>query len=662
MNDELTAEEQERLRKAVTIGRVSLGIVLKWVWLFLLVFLVLFAGFSWYVVQRLARSGWRYTASAQLLYMPLQNAKIPPMGDKQLFRILNRGSLKQRVGEELPLPKGETGTLAWDLDIRQEVKPPNLYTLTARSGSREAAVRKVNAYAGVLAAEYGEWRVKELNRWGQDATERRTKMRSQLAEMEEQLVELRNRAGTDTPVATQTALTTMVGEQRRNLLMLDVDIAAAEKSRDSLDGGDSAVGATLIAKAPELRKLKAAMEELDSEIAKLRQIYTDLNPRVQGKLEDRESLEKRYRELVAECGGEDPGEDRIRQLERDQASMLDVVSKLDSLKEARKELAETLERNEERERELMAVTPQVALLEFQRRELSLALVELDEQIGNMTHMRENAASELQQLERAVGAVERTPYGPKSFALAAAGAGLCTAGLAVLTVGLGLLFGRVRGAKELAASGEMNVLGSLPGKWTTKKNLAKEAMGVVANHFVKAGEAKGVVLVCRLKGAKPEPKFAEELDWALSMAGVRSFALTVVSQGSRELPETEGKAEDVPLLNTVRAGSKGWFPVVNRYALAPTELQMLRADLATLRGEFECIFLVVFGGLRHGGDFMAQLLGTCDSVLLVAGANRSRRSELAYARRLIKAAGKPVMGLVTGARGRTVRKELEESRW
>ncbi len=658
MNDELTAEEQEQMRKAAALGKVSLGIVVKWTWLFAFVFLVLFASFSWYIVQRLAKSGWRYTASTQLLFMPLQDAKVPAMGDKQLYRILNRGSLKRRVGEELAMPRAEKETLGWDLDFRQESRPSNVFTLTARSGSREAAVRKVNCYAGVLIAEYGEWRIKELNRWGEDATERRTKMRGQLAEMEEQLVDLHSRAGTDTPVATQTALTTLIGEQRRNLLMLDVDIAAAEKARGSMEGGDHTIGAALIARAPELRKLKASMEELDSEIAKLRQIYTDLNPRVQGKLEDREALEKRYQEIVAECGGDDPGEDRIRQIEQEQASLVDVAAKLDALKETRKDLVESLAVNEERQRELMAVTPQVALLEFQRRELNLALVELEDQISNMTHMRENAESELQQIERAERTDERNPYEAKNFILAAAGAGVLTGGLAVLTVGLGLLFGRVRGAKELAAAGDIRVLGSVPGGWMMRRNQMKEAMGVVANHFVQADVPKGIVLVCRLKGANPHPEFVQELDWALTMAGTRSFTLTVFPEGGRGMPEGEGTV----MLNTVRDGSRGWFPVVNRYSLAPTELQMLRADLVALREEFDCIFLSVHGGLRHGGDFTEQLLGASESALVVVGANRTRRSELAYVRRLVKAVGKPMMGLVTGARGRTVRKELEESRW
>ncbi|MBP5787286.1 MAG: hypothetical protein J6Y19_05685, partial [Kiritimatiellae bacterium] len=536
--------------------------------------------------------------------------------------------------------------------------PSNLFTLTAHSGSREAAVRKVNAYAAILIAEYGEWRVKELNRWNGDATERRARMLAERAKVENEIAELKVRAGTDTPVETQTALTTLIGEERRNLLMLDVEIEAAEKTRETMKGEDHSVAEKLIERAPELRKLKATMEELDSEIAKLRQIYTDMNPRVQGKLEDRASLEKRYQEIVEECGGEDPGENRIRQMEREQTAVLDITSKLEALKEAKKNLQASLDHNEERAQVLLEVAPQVMLLGSRRRELNLSLVELDEQINSAAHMLEHAQSELQQLEPAAGAADRWPYRPENFVYAAAGAGACTGALALLTVGLGLLFGRVRGAKELAAAGDMRVLGSVPRRWGMGKKEAKEAMGVVANHFVDAPESKGVVLVCRLKGAKTLPAFEEVLDWSLTMAGLRPFTMTVVSPGSCDIPKDGTGA----MVNTVRKGPKGWFPVVNRYSLAPTEIQMLKADLTALREEFDCIFLEVHGGLRRGGDFTEQLLGACDSALFVAGANRTRRSELAYAKRLAKDAGKPTMGLVTGARGRVVRKELETSQW
>ena len=648
------------MRRMAAALKVASGILLKWAFLFVLAFAGLFAGFSWFLVQRAAQSPWRYSSTTRLLYMPRDGGKVQVLGDKQLLRVLERLSLKRQVGEELPLPPGERTRLGLDLEIKQESKPTNLYTLTAHSGSREAAVRKVNAYADVLIEEYGSQRLRELARWGGAAEIRKAAMRTELAKVEEELAELKIQSGTEHPVEALVSMTSMIGEDRRNALMLDVEVSAAEKTRAALEEGQGELGTALLERAPELRKLKAAMEELDGEIAKLRQVYTDLNPKVRGKLEDREELEKKYLAIVEECGGEDPGLAGVEKAEKAQMSLLDATSRLEALKEKRESFAEKMARDEERAASLSEIAPRVAMLVARRSELKRELEEMEEQLGNLTYLQKSAGTDLRQIERSEAANEKSPFSAMNFAMAAGVAGAGTAGLAFLTVLLGFWLGRVRGAKELAAPGDIRVLGSLPGRWAMRKHREKEALGVVAIHFVDAPESKGTVLVCRLKGAKPQPKFEEALDWSLSMAGLRQFVLTIVPPAGKGVPQDDEEA--VTMLNTVRKGPKGWFPVVNRYSLAPTELQMLRADLASLREEFDCIFVATSGGLRHGGAFTEQLLGVCDAALLTVGANRTRRSELAYVRRLVQAAGKPMMGLVTGARGRVVRKELEESQW
>jgi hypothetical protein len=658
MENDFTEEERERMRKLAVAGKVATGIALKWIWLFLVVFAVLFAGFSWFLVQRGLRSQWRYTANTRLLYMPRQDGKLPVMGDKQLLRVLERVSLKRRAGADLPLPLGEENRLGTDLSIKQESKPSNVFTLSAKSGSREAAVRKVNAYADTLLAEYGAQRVQELTRWGGAAEIRKVSMRKDLEAIEEELSQLRMDAGTETPVEALVSLTSLIGEQRRNALMLDVEVASAEKTRAQLEEEQPEAGAAILNRAPELRKLRAAMEELDGEIAKLRQVYTDLNPKVKGKLEDREELDKQYKAILEECGGVDPGEGGMEQAERAQMTLLDATSRLAALKEARESLGETLARNETRAEQLSEVAPRAAVLLAQKSDLERDLKEVEEQLGSLVYLQKNASSDLIQIERASEAKEENPFRMRNFGMAAAGAAACTGALALWTVAIGYLFGRVRGAKELAAHGDMRVLGSLPGRWTMRKRKEKEALGVVALHFVDAPEAKGSVLVCRLKGAKAQPKFEEALEWSLSMAGIRPFTLTVVPPNGEGVPQKDAEV----MINTVRKGTKGWFPVVNRYSLAPTELQMFKADLAALHEEFDCVFVKMSDGLRRGGNFTVQLLGACDSALLLVGADRTRRRELAYVRRLVQGAGKPMMGLVTGARGRVVRKELEESRW
>ena len=109
---------------------------------------------------------------------------------------------------------------------------------------------------------------------------------------------------------------------------------------------------------------------------------------------------------------------------------------------------------------------------------------------------------------------------------------------------------------------------------------------------------------------------------------------------------------------VKKGDACWFPVDNHYTLAPTELQMLQADLATLRGEYDHVFVRIDGGIRKGGSFFSQMLGVCDSALIVAGVGSTPRSWFTYARRCIIEAEKPMMGIMAGATRRMVKVEME----
>ncbi len=89
--------------------------------------------------------------------------------------------------------------------------------------------------------------------------------------------------------------------------------------------------------------------------------------------------------------------------------------------------------------------------------------------------------------------------------------------------------------------------------------------------------------------------------------------------------------------------------------------MLKVDVTALRAEFDTVFIHMPGGLRRGGNFFSQLLDVSESAMLIIGTGTTPRSELAYVRKHVAAANKPMLGLVGGASARTVRDEMEEAR-
>ena len=183
--------------------------------------------------------------------------------------------------------------------------------------------------------------------------------------------------------------------------------------------------------------------------------------------------------------------------------------------------------------------------------------------------------------------------------------------------------------------------------------AREAMGVVALKTLLAAKDAKTIFACRLPWAEPNAAFAEVMDFTATMSGASSFLLDIVSHTDFTPPEG---AEE--MIGVVRSGQRGWFPAANRFALAPTELQMLKADIATLGESFDNIFIRIEDVVRVGGTFFDQLLEMSDAVLLVVGSGRTPRSSFAFARRHLKQSGKLVMAIAVDSSAKMVRKDME----
>ena len=182
---------------------------------------------------------------------------------------------------------------------------------------------------------------------------------------------------------------------------------------------------------------------------------------------------------------------------------------------------------------------------------------------------------------------------------------------------------------------------------------RESLGVVALKMLLASKDSKTVFAFRLPGSELNSAFAKAVDYTATMSGASCFLVDIVSQDNFVPPE--GSEE---MIGLVRSGERGWFPAANRFALAPTELEMLKADIAALGESFENIFVRIEGVVRVGGTFFDQLLDLCDAVLLTVGAGKTTRRAFAFARRHLRASGKPVMAIATGAGAKRVRAEME----
>ena len=654
--DELTDAEREQLKALATLQKVAWIAVRRWLGLVVAVFLLLAGAFSVYLVWRAAHSVSRFDATTRLLYTPRTIAKIEGPSDRQVMSVIDRRTLKRRVGDRLPMSERERMCLSSDLQIRQERKPTNLFTLTAASETWKGAVKKVNLYAEILVQAYVDYRKRDLENLSESLARRQRDLVGKLAEIDGDVRAFVSQTGESAPVEALQVLNAALVEQRREVSALNVQIANEEMKKRKLEQAAGGNGAAVAAVAPQIRQRTEAIAQLDADLAKLREVYTDLNPKVVGKMGEREALRKELARFLADKGVSDVNVDGIDAIEKAAAEQVEAVSRLAVLGERRASVQGELAENEKRVEALNAIVPRFERLKARRGEIEASLRELEDKVDDIAYLTRALPNDLQQIERAGGAGDKGPLGVRPFLFAFLGAGFATATLVLWLLVYELVWGRVRCGDEIRAYDTLTFLGSVPGGGRDLDAEMAEAMGVVALRLCSDEVPRGVLLVCDLPGAERNPAFVSQVGWSASMSGLRVFRLTIVLGRGFEPP-----ADATPMVGVHRKDAEGWFPAANRFALAPTERQMLAADLSALRTEFDRVFVCVAGGVRKGGTFLAQLLELSDAALLVLGAGRTTRAWFAFARAAVEKAGKPAQALLTGVSEKALRSELEVSR-
>ena len=271
LNEELTEAEREQMQRLVTLQKVVLGIVARWAWLFVAVFAVVFLIFAAYLTIRASKSVGRFTATTRLLYNPRKVADIETISDKQIMSILDRASLKRRVGDKVEMPQAEKECLAFDMTIKQAKRPTNLFMLTAASQSWKAAVKKANAYAEILIGEYANYRSKDLEAWSVSLQGRRAKLLEELSEIETNDTKLKTKTGVRSPQDALLALNALISDQRKNASALGVELTNEEMKKQRLEKQVGKTGVTITEYAQTIRRKAETIATIDKELVALRE-------------------------------------------------------------------------------------------------------------------------------------------------------------------------------------------------------------------------------------------------------------------------------------------------------------------------------------------------------------------------------------------------------
>ena len=401
MTDEETNEnEQAQLRKIIAFQKVAFGIVLKWKWLFLLLVLMLSATFLSYFHLKSVNSVSRFESSTRLLFNPRKIPRIEMLTEQQLLSILDRSSLKRKIADHVEMSVEEKQCLGKDVTLVQERNPPNLFTLTVASKTENGAVQKANTYAEILIEEYVAYRTTDLENRRTSVAARRKTLLDQLSAIEAEEETLKTKTGVVSPQEALLNLNSLISDQRRNLSSLGVDIANENVKRERLEKEVGASGPAIIANAPAIRRRAEAIAAVDKEITAMREIYTDINPKVLGKLDDRNTLVKELESFLKSKGVAGLNVDGIDQVEKSAGELAECGTRLAVLSEKKRALEQETADNEKKAAELTAMIPEYERLVAHHADMVRSVRALDEELSNIAYSESILRNDLRQIKRA----------------------------------------------------------------------------------------------------------------------------------------------------------------------------------------------------------------------------------------------------------------------
>ena len=651
---EISSSEREQLRRLLILKNILLVIFFKWIWALAFVFVVVLAICACFLIDRSANSIKRFSSAVRLVYSPRSTATASAINEKQLMGILNRPSLKRRVGSVINLSNLELQCLVSDLSISQDRKQTSFLTLTANASTRRGADKKAHAYAEVVVAEYAEYRSRDLRKRYDTLETRKRKLQEKVTSLDAEEKVLKSKTGMVSPVETLTLLNGLISDQRRNLSLLNVQIANEEVKKKQVEAMVGKLGDVVAKCGPMIRQKSTELAAIDAELARLRDVYTDLNPKVLGKLEDRKVVIGEYLKLLKDNGLADVGLADLEQTEKAVRNLAEINQRLDVLFESRHSIEGEIKVNEQKCLSLTTIIPELERISSGRMAIERNIHELNVQQDDLEYLILTASSDLQAIDDVEGAGQLSPFRARNLLLPFLAALFCSFAL-FFWIALGeFFFGKVHGTNELLAYDDVMVLGALPKPKAMPEEMESNVHEVVALNFCRAEVPKGIVLVCRLTSKHWVESFMTTLEWSLSLAGQRTFVLDVVSVSTFEPPDGSET-----MMNVVRKDSHGWFPAANRYVLLPAESQMLKVDLETLRKDFDNVFVVIPEGMKQGGSFFNQLLDLCESALLVVRAGSTPRANFRFVHRCVADSGKKMMGIVAGVSRREVNRVMEK---
>lgn len=622
--EELSGQELEQLRRLELI-RNQLRIILKsHLVLGLTAFLLLLAGVLVCLYLRVTLSSSRYIARISMHYYPKQPGKIRPYEENFMFQLFNRPALRAQFFDAVRNRDFDGIAPTGSVMVKVEKKKNSSFAVVLHARTEKEAVAYTNGYARLCLQEYVKKRTDDLQNWGEVLKQKKHDIFVQIQELNQEKEKLTAPLHIVSPEEDYERLRVGLSERQEALSKLKFSHLNLKSREKRLQESLKEIKPMLLEQKQAIKEQSEELKRLEKEIVLAQELYTEENPKLMGLLSREKVLRTRFEKFLKSCGLTEKDTRMLATAEDLYAEMKTLQGEIDNKEEEIRVLSGEMDLERKTIENITAMLPRYRELVQQTMSLRDSLQKLDESLADINYLLVLIKDDLFITEQAVAAVGQKPFRKKNLAIAVFSAAALAGFLVVVVVILDLLFGNVTAEQEMTLRSELTYLGKLPvSEKMFRSSAAKDLIfNALCLHLQNALEDMHVVLAGALPGAKLLSEFFSAVEWTYAMSGKRILFVDIVLADNVE--------EDMPISDTgiiAYSGNKGILPIASKKYIAPTEQELLKQDLVTLRNKFDIVVFRHSFSFRHDRLFLDRFIPLCDSLLVAVGLAKTPRKNL-----------------------------------
>lgn len=646
--DEFSESELKRMKKLVQLQKVFRAILGEHVGLLTAAFLVFLFGVFGIFCYLAKTSPERFEASVAMHFHPKQTGKVGPYSDRYVMHVLKRQAILNHFTESVAAAAdfGEEGGGPRNIRIEQEYKQTDFFRITLAAATEKDAVSYANMFAEMCVIAYTDERLGYLEHWKSTLEQKRQELATEMAQLDMKLNALNTSAVMVSPEKNYEYLQNRLTSERATLAKQTAELRLLEQQRKALDAQNLDRYPTLLNNVGRIHEYQETLAQLSQELQRLRENYTDRNPKVMAVANRRQLTEEEFHAFLREQGMD---ADDMEFLESAPA-LIREMNRLDG------ELASMVEMHDiqvklvaDLETDLQNFNEKFPLRQDyirQQKKLSENIDNLEETVRDIDYLLPLVKDDLFIGEKARDAREHHPFTKANIVLSL----LCAVGLTGMVVFLlllhGYLHGKISSEAELETFEEFHYLGILPLEGSKFGPDLSERLffSGIAHQFNSLKPLPKSVCLSALQGGELRPEFVQAFAEDCALEGLKVLVLQTIERQNFKVPPSP----------TVRRGAiatydggMGYLPVDNPSFLLPQEEKKLYQDMQLFRKIFDLVILAHYVPLTTDGLFFEQATAFCDAMAVVVGAKATGRRQVRWLQETQAKTSQRVMTILSG---------------